>query len=115
MSIYGIKNTELHISLDDDIVSIPAAEGKTLVVRLADDGFAHPMTDGLVAEQQDCNQISVERIDEPLRGWGEHDCETHYDIDGHWIADHVIDCLSQIVKRPVRDILDAQAQRFITS
>ena len=115
MTIYRIKNTELHISLDDDIVSIPAAEGKTLVVRLADDGFAHPMTDGLEAEQQDTKQISFERIDEPLRGWGEHDCKTHYDIDGYWIADHVIDGLSQVVKRPMREILDAQAQRFVTA
>ena len=114
MSSYGIKDTAQTISVHNSemgtILGIPAAEGKQLEVRLAADGLCHVMTDGLCSEQQDHNQVSIEYLQEPLLGWGDHDDETHWDIEGYWVADKTIRALDAIFKKPIRDRLLAQAE-----
>lgn len=53
----------------------------TLPLRVAGDGIAcHPMTSGAGAEQQEHNTYRVTRVESPLRGWGQHDGEYHYQI-----------------------------------
>ena len=100
MSIYKIKNTNLSIKIDEDLATLPTYNGE-LVVRIAADGLAHPMTNGLNSEQQEINQTKIKIVKEPLMGWGDHDCEWHYTVNGAPVAPQVIDGLSKVIGREV--------------
>ena len=55
--------------------------GSEMPIRVTDDGVAcHPMTSGPGRAQQECNIYSVTRVNGPLRGWGIHDGEYHYEL-----------------------------------
>ena len=112
MGIYAVKNTSLKITVDSDdylgtLITLPSVQGH-VTVRLAKDGFANPMTDGDVSEQMDHNKLSISKEDSPLMGWGDHDCRSHWVIDGHWVANHVIDALDVIFKKPIVSRIDGQ-------
>lgn len=114
MGDYRVKGTAQNISVYNHhnmgtFIELPAAEGKRLEVRLAADGFCHVMTDGLDSEQNGWNRVNVEYLEEPLRGWGDHDDESHWDIEGYWIADKTIRALDTIFKKPIRDRLLKQS------
>lgn len=94
--MYRVKNTRLYLVKEGDCWRVPSYAGDFLV-RVASDGAAcHPMTDGPASEQLDHNVYCVERIDEPILGWGGHDCEYHYTINGFPVAAHVAEQLARI-------------------
>ena len=95
--------------LGDAIYSLPGRsaadmrETTRLVVRVAPDGLAHPLTTGNAAEQLAENAVRVERVASSLTGWGDHDCGHHWVIDGVAVPGHVVAAFERLAGCTVRE------------